>query len=101
MAVQLRRYEVLEGKMDSLLDWLPAIIAVREQYGFRVEFMYADREHNQLVWAVSHPGAVDAFEAAYQRFAASLERAAALEGQPDRVALAHVAMVEPIISPVS
>jgi hypothetical protein len=96
MAVQLRRYEVAEGQMDGLIEWFPTIAAVREKFGFRVEFMYADRENNELIWAVSHPGD---FEAAFEEFAGSPERAAAFEGQPKRVEHAHVAMVDTIIAP--
>ena len=96
MAVQLRRYEVVDGQMDDLIAWFPTIAAVREKFGFKVEFMYADREHNELVWAVSHP---DDFDGAYEEFAASPERAAAFEGQPSRVSEAHVAMVDVVIAP--
>lgn len=96
MAVQLRRYEVVEGQMDDLIEWFPTIAAVREKYGFKVEFMYADRENNELVWAVSHPGD---FDAAFEEFAGSAERAAAFDGQPTRVSAAHVAMVDAVIPP--
>ncbi|WP_420621644.1 hypothetical protein [Candidatus Poriferisodalis sp.] len=98
MATQLRRYDVVEGQMDSLLEWFPNIIAVREKFGFKVEFMYADRENNQLVWAVSHPGD---YEAAYSEFAASPERAAVFAGQPERVTGMTVSMVVTIIAPSS
>jgi hypothetical protein len=98
MATQLRRYEVVEGQMDGLLEWFPTIQAVRESFGFKVEFMYADRENNQLVWAVSHPGD---FDAAYEEFSASAERAAAFEDQPKRVEAMHLAMVDTVIAPGS
>lgn len=61
-----------------MLEWFPNIIAGREKFGFKVDFMYADCEHNQLVWAVNHAGD---YEAAYEEFAASPERAAAFAGQ--------------------
>ena len=98
MATQLRRYDVIEGQMDSLIEWFPNIIAVREKFGFKVEFMYADRENNQLVWAVSHPGD---YEAAYEDFAASPERTAVFAGQPDRVSGMHLSMVDTVIAPGS
>ncbi|WP_419838030.1 hypothetical protein [Candidatus Poriferisodalis sp.] len=98
MATQLRRYDVIEGQMDSLLEWFPNIIAVREQYGFKVEFMYVDRENNQLVWAVSHDGD---YEAAHDKYAASPERAAVFAGQPERVSGMNVSMVDTIIAPGS
>ena len=95
MATQLRRYDVVEGEMDSLLEWFPNIIAVRAKFGFKVEFMYADRENNQLVWAASHPGD---YEAAYEEFAVSPERAAVFAGQPQRVTGMTVSMVDTIIA---
>ena len=96
MAVQLRRYELVSGEMDGFLEWFPRIVAVREQYGFTVEFAYADRENNEFVWAVSHPGD---FEAAFEVFVNSPERAAAFEGQPTRVGEIHLAMVETVVPP--
>jgi hypothetical protein len=98
MATQLRRYQVIDGMMDSLLEWFPTIIAVREKFGFTVEFMYVDREANELIWAVSHPGDYDA---AYEEMSASPERAAAFEGQPKRVESMQVSMVETVIAPGS
>lgn len=98
MAVQLRRYQVVEGQMDGLLEWFPTIIAVREQFGFKVEFMFVDRENNELVWAASHEGDYDE---AYEKFAASPERAAAFAGQPHRVEKMSVAMVDTLIAPGS
>jgi hypothetical protein len=96
MATQLRRYQVVEGQMDPLLEWFPTIIAVREKFGFTVDFMYADRESNQVIWAVSHPGD---FDAAYEEMVASPERAAAFDGQPKRVEEMFLAMVDTVIAP--
>ena len=96
MATQLRRYEVVEGQMDDLLAWFPTIIEARAKFGFKVEFMYADREKNELTWAVSHPGD---FDEVFERFAASPERAAAFADQPKRVVNMHVAMIDVIIAP--
>jgi hypothetical protein len=98
MATQLRRYQVVDGMMDSLLAWFPTVISVREKFGFTIEFMYADRERNELTWAVSHPGD---FRAAQEEMMASPERAAAFEGQPKRVESMEVSMVETIIAPGS
>jgi hypothetical protein len=96
MAVQLRRYEVVPGELDGLIEWFPRIVAVREQYGFKVEFAYADRENNEFIWAVSHDGD---FDAAFEVFMESPERAAAFEGQPKRVDEIHLAMVDTVIAP--
>ncbi len=79
MAVQLRRYEVEPGRLGELVEWFPKIVAVREQYGFSVEFAYADHENDQFVWAVSRPGSVEDYEAAMGPYETSPERAAAFE----------------------
>ena len=43
--VQLRRYVMEPGRMDEFLTWFPRLLPVRQQYGFRVLFALADREH--------------------------------------------------------
>lgn len=94
MATQLRRYEVADGQLDELVDWFPKLVPVRERYGFTVNFAYADRETNQFVWSVSHPGD---FAAAEQEYNASPERAEAFVGFNDPLTAMHVAMVDVVI----
>jgi hypothetical protein len=94
VTVQLRRYEVVPGELDALVEWFPSIIPAREKYGFKVLFAYADRENNEFVWAVSHDGD---FDAALEEYNASPERAKAFEGVPNRVEKMHLSMVEPAL----
>lgn len=94
VATQLRRYEVDPERLDDLVAWFPKIVKVREQYGFTVDFAYADRQNSQFVWAVSHPGDYDAALAEYEK---SPERAAAFEGFVSPVTKMHLAMVESAI----
>ena len=89
--VQLRRYEIVPGEMDAFLAWFPNIVPVREKYGFKIEFAYADRDKNEFVWAVSHDGD---FDAAFALYNDSAERAAVFVGQPTRVTTMHLGMVE-------
>ena len=96
MATQLRRYEIVEGRMDEFLAAFPRMIPVRNQYGFSVDFAYADRDNNQFVWSTTHEGGVDAFKAAEAVYADSPERAVALEALRGLVDKAHVAMVETV-----
>jgi hypothetical protein len=91
--VQLRRYELVPGEMEAFLAWFPRIVPVREKYGFKVLFAFADRETNEFTWAVSHDGD---FEAAFEVYNVSPERKEVFEGQPTRVANLHLAMVEPV-----
>jgi len=93
MTTQLRRYEIVDGEMDAFVEWFPAIVPVREKYGFRILFACADREKHEFVWAVSHDGD---YEAALEEYNGSPERAAAFEGQPSRVSKMHLSMVEPL-----
>lgn len=94
MATQLRRYSVADGGLDKLAEWFPRIIPVREKFGFTVDFAYVDREHNEFVWAVSHPGD---FEGALARYNDSPERAAAFEGFESPVTAMHLAMVDEVL----
>ena len=96
MATQLRRYEVKPGMLDQLVEWFPTIVQAREKYGFTVDFAFADRERNQFVWAVSHPGD---FDGALEEYNSSPERAAAFEGQPPMVDEMHLAMVDTVVAP--
>ncbi|KQQ05666.1 MULTISPECIES: NIPSNAP family protein [unclassified Rathayibacter] len=95
--IQLRRYELVDGVMDDFLAWYRArIIAAREAHGFRIEFAYADREVNEFVWAVSAPGDAAAFAELESVYLASPEREAAFAGEPTRVAVHHIRLIERI-----
>ncbi len=94
MATQLRRYEVADGQLDYFIEWFPALVPVREKYGFTVNFAYADRETNQFIWSVTHPGD---FAAAEQEYVASPERAAAFAEFDDPLTAMHVAMVQEVV----
>ncbi|QHC67949.1 hypothetical protein Q0F99_05550 [Rathayibacter oskolensis] len=96
--IQLRRYELVDGVMDDFLAWYRAkIIPAREAHGFRIEFAYADREVNEFVWAVSAPGDAAAFGEIESVYLASPEREAAFAGEPKRVAVHHVRLIERIV----
>ncbi len=94
MATQLRRYEVAKGQLDYLVEWFPVLVPVREQYGFTVNFAYADRDTNQFVWSVSHPGD---FADAEREYNSSPERAAAFVGFSEPLTAMHVAMVDEVV----
>lgn len=96
--VQLRRYEMADGVMDEFLEWFDTkLLPVRRQYGFELLFAVADRERNEFVWAVGHDA--DDFEAAMKTYNDSPERAAAFEGQPNRVKQMHLSIVDVVHAP--
>ncbi|MCS5689633.1 MAG: hypothetical protein VX983_04595 [Actinomycetota bacterium] len=93
MTVQLRRYEVEDGGLERLVAWFPTIAAVRDKYGFTIEFAYADADNSEFVWAVSYPGDVEAFETALEPYNESPERADAFAGFSSPVAQMHLSYV--------
>jgi hypothetical protein len=84
--VQLRRYRIEPGRMADLIAWFPTVVPVREQFGFRVAFAYADHALDTFTWAVSHEGDEAEFLAAVERYDASPEKAKAFETFPRCVA---------------
>ncbi len=95
--IQLRRYTLVDGEYDAFLawwsEWMPR---VRPVAGFAIEFAYGLPETNEFVWAVSAPGDVAAFLALEETYMASDGRAAAFDGQPQRVAEYNVRFVTEI-----
>jgi hypothetical protein len=83
--VQLRRYQVKPGQMDDFVQWWPGVVQARKQYGFEVLFAFVDESTNQFVWAVSHDGDSEAFDADEKTYLASPERAAVFDGVPSRI----------------
>ena len=79
--VQFRRYDVRPGKLDDFLDWWRSIVPIREQYGFKVLFAFANPDTNEFVWAVEHDGDFDVVE---QEYLASPERAEAIARVSER-----------------
>ena len=93
MTIQLRRYEVEAGELERLVDWFPTIAAVRDKYGFKIEFAYADTDNSEFIWAVSYPGDIDAFESALATYNESPERADAFDGYSSPVTQTHLSYV--------
>ena len=95
--VQLRRYLIEPGRMADFLAWFPTIVPVREQYGFRVLFALADREHDTFTWAVALDGDEAAFREVEATYSGSAERAAAFETFPHCVAEQEIGFATPAL----
>ncbi|MDY7100737.1 MAG: hypothetical protein S0880_06075 [Actinomycetota bacterium] len=93
MVVQLRRYELAEGSIDAFVERWRDIVAVRERFGFRVLFAFADREANEFVWAVAHDGD---FAAAEKPYSTSEDRAAVVADLLPHLVASHVTFVDPV-----
>ncbi|GAA3528444.1 hypothetical protein GCM10022222_09350 [Amycolatopsis ultiminotia] len=74
--VQLRRYQVKSDELEGFVNRWHLVLPVRRQYGFEVLFAFVDRSTNQFVWAVSHEGESDEFDAAEKLLMESPEGAA-------------------------
>ncbi len=58
--VQLRRYQLAEGTLsDWVSHWREDVVPLRQNYGFRILFAYADHVNSQFVWAVSFDGTAE------------------------------------------
>jgi hypothetical protein len=86
------------GRLPAFLDWFPAVVAVREHFGFRVLFAYADREAETFTWAVEHDGDADEFRAVEQTYNASDERARAFETFPAGIARMEIGLVDDVLT---
>lgn len=59
---QLRRYSLDPARIDEFgPGWASRIPALRQKYGFSIEFAYLDRAASTFVWAVSTAGDHDEF----------------------------------------
>jgi hypothetical protein len=96
--VQLRRYRMEPGRLAAFLDWFPALVPVREQFGFRVLFAYADAEHETFTWAVEHDGDDEAFTAAERVYNDSAERAAVFADFPAGIAAMELGLVKDVLA---
>jgi hypothetical protein len=93
--VQLRRYKLIPEERAAFVEWWRREIPpARTGFGFEVLFGYLVPETDEFVWAVAHEGDTEAFRSAEKEYNASPERAAAFEGQPNRVAEMLVHLVE-------
>ena len=92
--VELRRYEIASGMMETFLDVWRGLVRVREANGFRLLFAYVDDENNQFVWAIEHEGDFSAGERGYLE---SPERIALAKRIPDAIAGSLNAKVRPVM----
>jgi hypothetical protein len=96
--VQLRRYWFEPGHLADFVAWFPALVPVREQYGFRVLFALGDPEGETFTWAVEHEGDAAAFEDAEAAYNESPERAAVFETFPGHIAKKEIGLADDVLA---
>ena len=99
--VQLRRYVMEPGRLDALVAWFPALLPVREQFGFRVLFALADRERQIFTWAVALDGDEARFREVEATYNASPERAAVFETFPDGIAEREIGPADDVLAAIA
>jgi hypothetical protein len=92
--VQLRTYEVADGGMDAFLEWFEGLVPIREQYGFRILFAFADRENGRFTWAIEHDQPLADAQAAYDE---APERAAHFASNPGVVTSGTAVEVDVVV----
>jgi hypothetical protein len=92
--VQLRRYVFEPGRLPAFLTWFPTVVPVREHFGFRVLFAFADAEHEVFTWAVALDGDEEHFREVERTYMDSPERAAAFESFPDGIEQHDISLVD-------
>jgi hypothetical protein len=95
--VQLRRYTMEPGRLADLVAWFPALVPVREQFGFRVLFALADREREIFTWAVELDGDEDRFREVEATYNASPERARVFETFPACIPSMEIGFVRDVL----
>ena len=95
--VQLRRYEFEPGRLAGFLAWFPALVPVRERYGFRLLFALADTERETFTWAVAHDGDEAAFTAAEATYNDSPERAEVFATFPAGIARSEIGFADDVL----
>jgi NIPSNAP len=97
MTVQLRRYQL---DPDMLAEWVAHwrvdVVPLREDYGFRVLFAYADHANHQFVWALSYDGTAEELAARDREYHASPEWERANAGKNGPILRTTVAAVEEV-----
>lgn len=94
MSTQLRRYQFAEG---TLAEWLPHwhenVVPLRQRYGFRVLFAYADHDNSQFVWALEYGGTPEELQAREREYYDSPEWAERTVGKNSDIHKTTVSVV--------
>ncbi|MFM6974132.1 MAG: hypothetical protein ACKOXM_03190 [Agromyces sp.] len=86
--IQLRRYQLGEGTLDTFMDWwVNRVVPIRLSFGYQVEFVYFHEETSEIVWAARVEGDRAHFDAVEAAYDASEDRIEAFTHLPAGVVL--------------
>jgi len=100
--VQLRRYQLAEGTLpDWVSHWREDVVPLRQEYGFRILFAYADHLNTQFVWAISFDGTAEELAVRDREYHSSPEWAARNAGKNKPILSTTVSVSEEVWAPGS
>ena len=86
--IQLRRYQLGEGTLETFMDWwVSRVVPIRQALGYHVEFAHYLPDSNEIVWAASVEGDRARFAEVEAAYDASPERIEAFTHLPAGVVL--------------
>ncbi len=98
--VQLRRYELAPGTLtDWVSHWHEDVVQLRQDYGFRVLFAYADHVNSQFVWALAFDGTPEELAARDREYHDSPEWAERNAGKNEPTLRVTVSVAEEVWTP--
>lgn len=91
---QLRRYELDPQLADEFVLWVQEdVMPIRNQFGFKAEWMYLAQDKTELTWLASLEGDEDHFKLVEAEYSASKARAHAAVKMPKALIKANVSFV--------
>jgi hypothetical protein len=97
MTVQLRRYQLEEDTLPVwVAHWRVDVVPLREAYGFRVLFAYADHVNHQFIWALNYDGTAEELATRDREYHASAEWAKANAGKNGPILHTTISAVEEV-----
>ncbi len=98
-SVQLRRYQLSENTLPEwVAHWREDVVSLREAFGFRVLFAYADHVNDQFVWAVSYEGSAEELAERDREYHASPEWEKANAGKNGPILRTTISVVEDVLA---
>jgi hypothetical protein len=91
---QLRRYELDPQLADEFVLWVQEdVMPIRNQFGFKAEWMYLAEDKTELTWLASLDGDQAHFKKVEAEYSASAARAEAAAKMPTALIKANVSFV--------
>lgn len=93
MTYQLRRYRILEGRLDEFVElWRNGVLPLRAAAGFELVGAWTSVETNEFIWIIGH----DDFAAADAAYYSSDARKALVPNPADLIEASETLLMHPV-----